>query len=60
MWFIAQILRPTERQTLNCCMETKLKTVPKWKGDLCNKEKIIKFGAFFQKLWNKKNSLYKN
>ena len=35
-------------------MATKLTIVPKWKGDLSNKEKIIKIGGFFQKLsWNK-------
>ena len=45
-----KILRPTDRQTLNCRMATKLTVIFKRKGDLYNKEKFIKIGAFFQKL----------
>ena len=39
--------RQTE-QTLNSCIAKKLRIVPKWKGDLSNKEKFIKIGAFLQ------------
>ena len=49
-----QIKRPTDRQTLNFRMATKLAIVPKWKGDFSNNEKFIKIAAFFQMLsWNK-------
>ena len=49
-----QILRLTDRQTLNSCMAAKLTIVSKWKGGLSNKEKFIKIRAFFPMLsWNK-------
>ena len=49
-----QVPRPTDRQTLNFRMATKLAIVPKWKGDFSNNEKFIKIAAFFQMLsWNK-------
>ena len=41
-----QILRPTDRQTLNFRMAT----IPKWKGDLSNKGKFLKVEAFFRKI----------
>ena len=55
-----KVFRPTDRQSLNCLMATKLMMVTKWKKDLFNKEKCIKIGEFFQKLpWNKKISYTK-
>ena len=43
----------SDRQTdkhKNYCMAMKLTMAPKGKEDLCNKEKLIKIRAFFQKL----------
>ena len=52
--YLKQILRHTHRQTLNSYMAIKLTILPKWKGDLTKKEKYIKIGAFFEKLFLKK------
>ena len=42
-------------------MATKLSMVPKWKGELSNKEKFINVGAFLQKLyWNERTAYKKN
>ena len=45
-----QILRQTERQTLNCQMATLLTKVRLEKEDLSNKKEIMKIEAFVQKL----------
>ena len=52
--FITQTNTQIDRQTnFNFSHSKKLTILPKWKKDLSNKEKIIKIGAFFQKLsWN--------
>ena len=66
-----QIFRLTDRQTLNCCMATKLLIEPKWKGNLSNKEKFKRLEQsfksyseikeyFIQKLGKKSLKIFKN
>ena len=55
MWFYSP-KSPTDRQILNFCNASKLKTEPKWKENIYNKEKIYKLEPSIKIYRKKKKS----